>query len=88
MTKDEQRNSLIAILDKINPQLPEPAVVDLLSEVIREVGAIKYGLRDMPLVTGALNLLISSVVLDYEEKETDSYADSMALKTIIDLARI
>lgn len=51
-----------------------------------KVAGMKYRLLDMPLVTGALNLLISSIVLDYEEKEIGNYGSSIELKTIIDLA--
>jgi hypothetical protein len=86
MSKQAQHQALINLLNKIKPATPETEMVSVLQEIITTVGTMRYRLRDMPLITGALNLLISSAVLDHEEKEEASYEDSTALKTIVDLA--
>ena len=85
MNRENQRRILTDLLNSITPEMPEANVVTVLQEIIKTVGSMRYRLRDMPLISGALNLLISSCVLDHEEKEAGSYADSMAMKTIMDL---
>ena len=86
MNKQEHKDRLVALLNKITPGIPEAEMVTVLQEIITTVGTIRYRLRDMPLITGALNLLISSAVLDHEEKEEANYEGSIELKTIVDLA--
>jgi hypothetical protein len=86
MSKAAQQQKLTDLLNKIEPGLPEAEMVSILQEIVRTVGGMNYRLRDMPLVTGALNLLVSSIALDHEEKEANDYSDDTSLKTIIDLA--
>ncbi len=86
MTKMERKQELLNILKEINPGKTKQEVVTILSRLIKEVGAMRFELDDMPLVTGALNLLVSSAVLDYEEKEETDYEWNTALKTIVDMA--
>lgn len=86
MNKQELREELISLLGNIRSELPEAEMVTILQGIIRKVSSVRYRLRDMPLITGALNLLISSVVLDHEEREAGNYEGSVELKTIVDLA--
>ena len=86
MTKDEKKQALLALINKVNPDMPEAELESVLSQIISEVGKTRYRLRDIPLITGALNLLVSTIVLDYEEKEKGSYEDDTALKTLVDLS--
>jgi hypothetical protein len=86
MTNEEKKQDLLILINKVHPDMPEAELEAILSELISKVGRIRYRLRDMPLITGALNLLISSIVLDYEEKERNTYEDDTALKTLVDLA--
>ncbi len=85
MTKTERKQQLLAILKEIGPGKTQQEVVAILSRLITEVGSMRFVLDDMPLVTGALNLLVSSVVLDYGEKEEADYEWNTALKTIVDM---
>lgn len=88
MTKMERRQQLLEILQETGRAKTEAEVVEILSRLIREVGAMRFVLDDMPLVTGALNLLVSSVVLDYGEKEEADYEHNTALKTIVDMEMV
>lgn len=86
MTKPELKQHLLQLIEKINPDVPEAEAQTIVSQLIGETSKIKYRLNDMTLITGALNLLVSTIVLDYEEKEMNDYTHDTALKTLVDLS--